>query len=139
MLIQVSRSAIQLRFRKGSLELKVNKEQLLEEIRRESKSKKSHKSLRSRSISHDSSSNKEDTAPLLVTYSELHFSDDLLDVISEDSLENIHEESGQVEREPPNFHLGPSPSSPYDRLEEQDSPVKTTTVEDAVGQQESFV
>ena len=138
MLIQVSRSAIQLRFRKGSLELKVHKEQLLEEIRRESKSKKAHKSLRSRSI--DSSTNKEDTVPLLVTYSDLHFSDDLLDVISEDSLENIHEESGQVEQEPPNFHLGLSPSSSYDRLEEQDSPVKTTTtVKDAVGQQESVV
>ncbi len=132
--IQVSRSAIQLRFQKGSLELKVNKEQLHEEIRRRTRSKKT---LRSRSISHDPSASKEDTAPLLVTRSELHFHDDMLDIISEVSMEDIREESGRADQGALHFQTGSSPANSNDRLDEQDSPVKTTGIQGATGQDES--
>ncbi len=131
--MQVSRSAIQLRFQKGSLEIKVNKEQFFEEMRRESRSKKSHKSLRLRSISHDPSANKQDTVPLLKIYSEVHFSDDLLEAISEGSSEDIHdEENGKVDQGMPTFQLGPAPG-----LDKQDSLVNTTEIKGATGQGES--
>ncbi|XP_064398345.1 uncharacterized protein LOC135344964 isoform X2 [Halichondria panicea] len=129
----VSRGAIQLRFRKGSLELKVHKEQLLEEIRRRSKPKIS---LRSRSISHDPSASKEDTAPLLMTYSELHFSNDMLDIISEGSLEDIREESWKVDQGTPTFQLGSALASSNNQLKEQDSPLKKG-IKGATGQDES--
>ena len=129
--IQVSRSAIQLRFQKGSLELKVHKEQLLEEIRRRTKSKKT---LCSRLISHDPSASKEDTALLLVTRSELHFHDDMLDIISEVSMEDIREESGRADQ---GAQMGSSPANSNDRLDEQDSPVKTAGIQGATGQDES--
>ncbi len=115
------------------MELKVHKEQLLEEIRRRSKPKIS---LRSRSISHDPSASKEDTAPLLMTYSELHFSNDMLDIISEGSLEDIREESWKVDQGTPTFQLGSALASSNNQLKEQDSPLKKG-IKGATGQDES--
>ncbi len=123
--LQVSRGAIQLRFRKGSSELKSSQKSETR-IRRESKSKQS---IKSRSVSHDSSANQEDTTPLLMkSSSEVQFSDDLLDA---GSLEDIREESGKVEQGTPHFQLESSPASSNNPFEEQILPATMTVVKGA--------
>ncbi len=135
-----SESAIQLKVGKDSLQLNIKQDQFMEYIRKY-KAKKMFKSSRSRSVNADMSSQREEKAPLLMTLSEIHFSDDfLLDVISEDSLEY----AGDVSSDNATFQLGSSPirSSLGDYINEEDgdsSVAQTLVVNGATGTAESKV
>ncbi len=103
-----SQPPIQLKVGKNSLKLNIDQDKFMEYIRKY-RAKKMFKSSRSRSISSDQSSQKEEAKPLLLTLSEIHFADDLLDVISEDSNEYTAGDDESLSTGQATFQLGSSP------------------------------
>ena len=99
---------LKLSISKESVELKVQRNQLIERLRKDRKERSQKIKSRSRSVGNDMSAQNEETAPLL-TLSEIQISPDVLEAISEECLEALQESSPSMT---PTFQLGGPQNSP---------------------------